>query len=67
MLELIGGTRIDYFHVECVKCHGAVELSDLRWVGGVPQLKATCTECRETSDFKLHPTTWKNVVPPRAT
>ncbi len=62
MFQLKGETRGEYFHVECEKCSNAVHLTDLRWVGGVPQVKAECKKCG-VGDFKLHMPTWIDVVP----
>ena len=62
MLRLTGRTGGEYFHVECEACGKYVRLSNLRWVGGVPQIEATCKECDETWDFKLHPPTWLAIV-----
>ena len=63
MLHLKGGSRGGYFHVECSACGAPVSLRDLRWVGGVPQVKARCDNCEIEADFKLHPPTWMDVVP----
>jgi DnaJ-class molecular chaperone len=62
MLSLKGETRVEYFHVECDACGHYVILRNLRWVGGVPQIEATCKECNESGDFKLHPPTWLTIV-----
>ncbi len=64
MLRLKGKTGGEYFNVTCEECGHYVRLSDLRWVGGVPHVKATCGECDESWDFKLHGPTWMDVVHP---
>ena len=66
MLRLKGETRAEYFHVLCEACGGAVVLSNLRWVGGVPQVEARCDKCEE-DDLKLLPTTWAGVTEGAAT
>ena len=63
MLILKGETRAEWFHIECETCNNPVSLTDLRWVGGVPQVKAKCEECGEARDLKLHMPTWAEVVP----
>lgn len=63
MLTLIGETRGEYLHIECGACGNAVELTNLRWVGGVPQVEATCATCNESADFKLHGPTWVDGLP----
>jgi len=65
MLELVGETRGDYFHIECKRCKTAVTLTDLRWVGGVPQVKVACPSCHEKDDLKLWVPTWAGVFPPK--
>ena len=62
-LQISGHTGGEYFHINCDACGKAVSLTDFRWVGGVPQVKAECRKCEETWDFKLHPPTWLNIVP----
>ena len=64
MLTIKGETRGDYFHMECEKCGESVSLKNLRWVGGVPQVEVTCSECEEHNDLKLHPPTWIYIVFP---
>lgn len=61
-MEIRGHTRVEYFHVECDSCGHFIVLSELRWVGGVPEIKAECEGCRRKSSFKLHPLTWGEIV-----
>lgn len=63
MLRLKGETAGEYFHVTCEQCGERVELANLRWVGGVPQLEASCGNCDESGDFKLDPQVWIDIVP----
>jgi hypothetical protein len=63
MLQLKGEIRTDYFNLECTKCSVPVKLTNPRWVGGVPQVVATCSKCGEHADMKLHPPTWIDVIP----
>ena len=63
MLKLTGETRGEYFHVECERCEQWVRLSELRLVGGVPQVKVECPSCHEEDDLKLHPPTWGQITP----
>ena len=62
-LEISGRTGVEYFHIECEVCGEAVYLTNLRWVGGVPQVKAECRKCKKTGEFKLHMPTWGEIVP----
>lgn len=64
MLRIKGEVRGDYFHLECEKCRKWVQLENLRWVGGVPQVEFVCPKCEEREDLKLHPPTWMSVFPP---
>lgn len=63
MLQLVGETRGQYLHIECEACGNAVALTNLRWVGGVPQVEALCANCDESADLKLHPPTWVDALP----
>ena len=54
MLRIIGDTGGEYFNIKCETCGQLVELHDGRWVGAVPQVKATCNQCGQTGDFKVH-------------
>ena len=63
MLQIRGETRGEYFNIWCEACNQIVSLHDARWVSGVPQIKATCPECEETGDFKVHRTTAMDVIP----
>lgn len=65
MLDLTGESGGEYFHITCANCGEQVKLGNFRWVGGVPQVKATCETCDESFDFKLDPTTWIDAVPPQ--
>lgn len=63
MLRVKGEVRVDYLHLDCARCKEPVHLTDLRWVGGVPQVKIRCPKCGDMDDLKLWPTTWSDVVP----
>lgn len=62
MLQLVGETRGEYFHINCDSCGSAVRLNNLRMPGGVPRVEATCEDCGESFDFKLHPPTWLDLL-----
>ena len=62
-MRIKGRTRVGYFHVECEACGMAVHFTDLSWVGGGVQVRATCDRCMRSNDFKLHVPTWADVVP----
>ena len=61
-LRLRGSTIGDYFHVLCEQCATNVSLSDLRWVGGVPEIRAACHNCGQQSNFKLEFNTWADAL-----
>jgi hypothetical protein len=63
MLSLTGWTVGEYFHIGCDACRRDVKLTNLRWVGDVPQVEATCPDCGESSDFKLQAGTAKGITP----
>ncbi len=44
MLRIKGEVGGEYFNIRCEACNDVVRLYDARWVGGVPQIKATCYE-----------------------
>ena len=64
MLRIKGETKVEYFDVACEVCDKSVRLSNLRMVGGVPQVEAACESCGETGDFKLHVKSWLDIVLP---
>jgi ribosomal protein S27E len=64
MLEIKGETRTDYLHLLCGKCGNAVTVESFRWVGGVPQMRATCEHCKQSADLKLTVPTWIKALPP---
>lgn len=64
MLNIKGKTGGEYFNITCAKCGSWVSLSNLRWLGGVPQVVVRCTKCNDESDLKLHPPTWIDITPP---
>ena len=67
-LRITGRTGGEYFNIECEACIEAdrvprsVNLSDLRWGGSVPVVTGTCRGCGATGTFKLHPTSWMEVL-----
>lgn len=65
-LLVVGDTRADFFHITCEACTTAVELTDLRWIGGVPAVNVRCQTCDRESRLKLHMPTWVDVFPPPA-
>lgn len=64
MLEVKGATRGEYLQFECESCGSLVYFSDLRWVGGVPQVRVACNQCDRQDDLKLHPPAWIEAFPP---
>ena len=64
MLRIRGETKVEYFDVTCEACKTSVALSNLRMVGGVPQIEAVCEDCGEKGDFKLHVKSWVGLVLP---
>ncbi len=63
MLVIKGEVGGEYFNIRCEACNDVVRLYDARWVGGVPQIKATCYRCEETGDFKVHAKTLLDIIP----
>ena len=63
MLRIKGEVGGEYFNVTCADCDDVVRLYDPRWVGDVPRITATCYECEETGDFKVHAKTLLDVMP----
>ena len=63
MLKIKGEVGGEYFNIRCEACNGVVRLFDVRRVGGVPQIRAACYECQETSDFKVHAKTLLDIIP----
>ena len=63
MLRIKGEVGGEYFNIRCEACNDVVRLYDARWVGGVPQIKATCYRCEETGDFKVHGKTLLDIMP----
>ena len=61
-LRLQGYTITDTFHVTCERCRNNVSLSDLRWVGGVAEIKARCPICDQQGNFKLEFNTWADAL-----
>ena len=65
MLSIKGTVGGDYFNIRCETCNEVVRLYDASWVGAVPQIKATCSKCEETCDFKVHAKTFLDIIPER--
>lgn len=63
MLSLTGWTVGEYFHIGCDACQRDVKLTNLRWVGEVPQLEASCPDCGESDEFKLTAGTAGEITP----
>ena len=63
-LQIRGRNSAEYFHVECGYCEQPIYLNNLRWVGGVPEVKAECEGCGLEGNFKLPASTWCEVFPP---
>lgn len=63
MLSLTGWTVGEYFHIACDACERSVKLTNLRWVGEVPQVEARCPDCGEWNEFKLQPGTASGITP----
>lgn len=61
-LRLRGESRGEYFHIDCADCGRTVHLTDLRWVGGVPQVVAHCPTCDLSWDFTLPVGQWAEVL-----
>jgi ribosomal protein S27E len=62
MLKIKAQVRGEHLHVECAACGKSVLLENLRWVGGVPKVKASCPGCDEHDELKLDVRTWASVV-----
>ena len=62
MLRIKGEVGGEYFDIRCEACNDVVRLYDFRWVGDVPRITATCYECEETGDFKVHAKTLLDVM-----
>ena len=63
MLRIKGEVDGEYFNIRCEACSDIVRLYDVRRVGGVPQIRATCYECEKTGDFKIHAKTLLDIIP----
>ena len=58
MLTIEGETRVDYFHVLCEQCSNHVRIDYKGFVGGVPEIEASCPNCEESGTFKLMVGDW---------
>ncbi len=61
MLRIEGETRVDYFHILCESCGDHVRVDYKGFVGGVPEIEASCPMCGESSRFKLMVGDWHGV------
>ena len=51
--EIRGVTKVDYFHFECMKCKGPVDVGLGLTDGSVATIFAECDKCGESGMFKL--------------
>lgn len=62
-MQIHGETRVDYFHVLCSTCGTHVEITEIRWAGGVPEMLFACPRCQTRDSLKLMPAKWYNAIP----
>lgn len=46
MLTITGEQRVDYFHILCAECGEHVDVLYKGYVGGVPEIEASCSSCK---------------------
>ena len=61
-----GFTVADYFNIRCAKCKRETLNEYLGYdPTSMPAIRASCSACKTTCEYKLHPGNWRG-LPPRA-
>ena len=56
-----GFTTADYFNIRCAKCKRETLNEYLGYDPSMPVLRATCSTCKETHEYKLHTGNWRGL------
>jgi hypothetical protein len=61
-----GFAAADYFNIRCAKCKRETLNEYLGFDPSMPVLRATCSTCKTTHDYKLHTGNWRGLPEGRA-
>jgi len=61
--KIEGGSSVEYLVFRCTACRKQVRFKGIWLSGAVPKVKVACETCGLEGDYKLHPTTWIDIMP----